>query len=158
MRRFGGAAPLLLAFFLLASCRTMQSAEAPVQAQAEVSAQRDGHAKTWNDGDHVGWSNHFAPDGRFMGALSNRVVDGRAAIAGHFAQTFQTYTKRQYEWINPQVRFYGDTAVEMGMCRMKMSDATGRDRTLEANYSITRVKRDGQWQIVSMHTSPRASQ
>ena len=74
MRRFGGAAPLLLAFFLLASCRTMQSAEAPVQAQAEVSARRDGHAKTWNDGDHVGWSNHFAPDGLGVHVARARVA------------------------------------------------------------------------------------
>jgi uncharacterized protein (TIGR02246 family) len=157
MWRVSSAAAVLTLIVALASCQTAPGARAPAVAsvEAELSAHRATHAKSWNDGDAVAWSNHFAPDGRFVGALSNRVVDGRAAIATHFAQTFRTFSNRQYRWIDPTVRVYGDVAVEIGACEMKMTDAAGQPRTVNANYSITRVKRDGRWEILHMHTSPR---
>jgi uncharacterized protein (TIGR02246 family) len=94
----------------------------------------------------------YAEDGVLWGTISSTRRDDPAAIRDYFVNAYKALPNLTVIFDNPYIRVYGDTAVNTGYYTFAF-EKDGAAQTLPARYSVTLVKRDGDWQIVDHHSS-----
>ena len=74
----------------------------------------------------------------------NRMMEGAAAIVTEFSTEAS---------VGAPAVFHGDTAVAYGKAVDKYVLARGLKMTLDANWSMTARKVDGEWKVIALHFS-----
>jgi len=93
----------------------------------------------------ITWQNGEASRGHEqVRAYYSRMIKGAAPIVRKLSTTAT---------LGGPAVFYGDTAVAYGTTVDRYELADGLDFTLNANWSTTVVKTDGQWKVASLHFS-----
>ena len=74
----------------------------------------------------------------------NRMMEGAAAIVTEFSTEAS---------VGAPAVFHGDTAVAFGTNTDRYVLARGLEMTLNANWSMTAQKKDGDWKVIALHFS-----
>lgn len=74
----------------------------------------------------------------------NRMMEGAAAIVSEFSTEAS---------VGAPAVFHGDTAVAYGTTVDRYVLARGLEMTLNANWSMSAQKKDGEWKVIALHFS-----
>jgi uncharacterized protein (TIGR02246 family) len=161
-----------LGLFLAAACAVVVAQNEKRQAQpratataadrsADEKAIRDAGAafvRTYNAGDARAIADLFTPDAEVIDEHGHR-IQGRDAIAGHFAQTFDANPGETIEVAIDSIRFLGrEAAKEEGRARLTPAPASAQPSAKiraespglghaphSSGYTVLYVRQDGRW-------------
>jgi uncharacterized protein (TIGR02246 family) len=149
-------------FAFLACCAAAPSQErlrnapaASVTAHADdvraIQRKQAEYVKAFNAGNAPSAASFWTADGEFVD--SHGTFRGRADIEKELAVFFREAKGAALEIHPESLRFVGaDVALESGRTRLTLAEAPPRSGA----YSIVHVKRDGQWLLASVRSTPQA--
>lgn len=136
---------------------TVAATAGPEHAKKPSTKQIAALFTTWNaalqtgDADKV--ANLYAKDAVLLPTVSNKVRTDRAGIVDYFEHFLKNkpFGKKVQTIVNV---LDSDSAIDTGVYEFTLTDPkTGDKRVVEARYSYTYEKLDGQWKIVNHHSS-----
>lgn len=92
----------------------------------------------------------FDENATYAGTLQPFWLRGKGEITDLWSRYFARYPDRRMIFRQQDVRVFGDSAVETGYAEMYMGTSAATSVATFLRYSMTRVRRDGRWLIVSM--------
>lgn len=120
-------------------------------AETELRTVIDQRLQAYHKGDLDAVMTFFADGAHYVPCRADPII-GRDAIRKFYDQFFRSAVQRQIEAVSPVIRVYSDhTAVSFTSYRSTTVNVDGRTITRRKLATVTRVKRDGQWLILSEH-------
>ncbi len=149
----------VVAFLMLAAAGCAQFAQAPaasterppaVEAPPAVAEQ---WAAAFTKGDLDALMRLYDDDARLWGTSSSQLRKGARAIRQYYAQLLEAFPGTHISLRETDPRVYGDAGVNSGAYTMRRVAADGKVVVTSARFTITYVRRGGQWLIVDQHSS-----
>ncbi len=120
-------------------------------AETELRSVMAQHRQAYHQGNLDAIMTFFADDALYVPCGAERII-GRDAIRTFYEHVFRNTAQRQIEVADPIIQIYRDhTAVSFTHYVATTVSADGRTTTKRKLVTVTRVKRDGQWFILSEH-------
>jgi len=95
----------------------------------------------------------YDDDARLWGTSSSQLRTGARAIRQYYAQLFEAFPGTRIALRETSARMYGDAGVNSGSYTMRRVAADGKVVVTSARFTMTYVRRGGQWLIVDQHSS-----
>ncbi|MDQ0600150.1 uncharacterized protein (TIGR02246 family) [Streptomyces canus] len=127
------------------------SAKKPTQA--EIAAQFDGWNKALQTGDAQRVADRYADDAVLLPTVSNKVRSDRTSRVDYFEHFL--LNKPVGKKIETHINILdNNSALDAGVYEFTLTDPdTGAKRVVEARYTFEYEKRNGEWKIVTHHSS-----
>lgn len=129
----------------------MQSSEQNRKDMVEIEAAMEAWARAFEAENPGSVLDLYADDAVLWGTLSPVRRDTPEGIREYFKGAF-SFTERRVTFHDPLIRIYGDAAVNTGSYTFSWVK-DGAKQIIPARYSLTYVKREGQWRIIDHHSS-----
>jgi uncharacterized protein (TIGR02246 family) len=136
----------LIAFFLSAAAATADECA----NRGEISGLFDKWNAALQTGNAETVANLYAKDGVLLPTVSNRVRADHAAIVDYFRHFLELKPKGTLNEIH--ITCFGNVAINQGIYTFDVVRG-GKAGKVRARYSFTYAKEDGDWKIVSHHSS-----
>ena len=107
----------------------------------------------WGKGDPRGFIEAYAPDVTYFDTMSERRVDGLAAMKELLLPLTGKIRIDHYEMLNPRVQPYGDAAILSYNLVSHARGPNGEPRIVRWNSTAVYARHQGQWKIVHSHWS-----
>ena len=107
----------------------------------------------WGKGDPQGFIEVYAPDVTYFDTMSERRVDGLAAMKELLLPLTGKIKIEHYEMLNPRVQRYGDAAILSYNLISHTRAPNGEARAVRWNSTAVYARHQGQWKIVHSHWS-----
>ncbi|KOV63123.1 hypothetical protein ADL01_28510 [Streptomyces sp. NRRL WC-3618] len=122
-------------------------------SEKQIAALFDGWNAALQTGNPQVVADRYAPDAVLLPTLSNEVRSDRAEIVDYMEHFLQN--KPVGKKIETHIDILdSDSALDSGVYQFTLTDkATGKKKVVEARYSYEYEKRNGNWKIVSHHSS-----
>ena len=122
-------------------------------SEKQIAALFDGWNAALQTGNPQVVADRYAPDAVLLPTLSNEVRSDRAEIVDYMEHFLQN--KPVGKKIETHIDILdSDSALDSGVFQFTLTDkATGKKKVVEARYSYEYEKRNGNWKIVSHHSS-----
>ena len=140
-----------------ASAAALSETPAPASPQPQAGARQQVASATaawveaFNSRDPARIAALYDGDAVLIGADAKAPAVGKPAIAAYFAEA-RTRPMDRAALGEHQVRVYGDTAIDSGLCNFFAVNA-GKATVTPVRYTFVYRKRDGKWLIVQHHAS-----
>jgi uncharacterized protein (TIGR02246 family) len=95
----------------------------------------------------------YDDDALLWGTSSSQLRKGARAIRQYYAQLLKAFPGTRISLRETNPRVYGDAGVNSGSFTMRRVAADGKVVVTSARFTITYVRRGGQWLIVDQHSS-----
>ena len=122
----------------------------PVEAPPAVAEQ---WAAAFTKGDLDALMRLYDDDALLWGTSSSQLRKGARAIRQYYAQLLKAFPGTRISLRETNPRVYGDAGVNSGSFTMRRVAADGKVVVTSARFTITYVRRGGQWLIVDQHSS-----
>jgi uncharacterized protein (TIGR02246 family) len=126
------------------------AAPSPVEEPPAVAEQ---WAAAFTKGDLDALMRLYDDDARLWGTSSSQLRKGARAIRQYYAQLLKAFPGTRISLRETNPRAYGDAGVNSGSFTMHRVAADGKVVVTSARFTITYVRRGGQWLIVDQHSS-----
>jgi len=126
------------------------AAPPPVEAPPAVAEQ---WAAAFTKGDLDALMRLYDDDARLWGTSSSQLRKGARAIRQYYAQLLKAFPGTRISLRETNPRVYGDAGVKSGSFTMRRVAPDGKVVVTSARFTMTYVRRDGQWLIVDQHSS-----
>jgi uncharacterized protein (TIGR02246 family) len=126
------------------------AAPPPVEPPPAVAEQ---WAAAFTKGDLDALMRLYDDDAQLWGTSSSQLRKGARAIRQYYAQLLKAFPGTRISLRDSNPRVYGDAGVNSGSFAMRRVAADGKVVVTSARFTITYVRRGGQWLIVDQHSS-----
>lgn len=126
------------------------AAAPPVEPPPAVAEQ---WAAAFTKGDLDALMRLYDDDAQLWGTSSSQLRKGARAIRQYYAQLLKAFPGIRISLRETNPRVYGDAGVSSGSYTMRRVGANGKVVVTSARFTMTYVRRDGQWLIVDQHSS-----
>jgi uncharacterized protein (TIGR02246 family) len=125
----------------------------PKPSKKQIAALFDDWNAALQTGDSAKVADRYAKDAVLLPTVSNQVRTDRAEIVDYFNHFLEN--KPVGKKVDTIVEILdSDSAIDTGVYEFTLTDhETGKKRVVEARYSYTYEKIDGEWLIVNHHSS-----
>ena len=107
----------------------------------------------WGNGDPQGFLDNYAPEITYFDLVTERRLDGHAAMVAHYRPIIGKIKVIEYEMIGALVQSHGDVAVLTYNLRSEVIQPDGGQATVRWNSTSVYFRREGQWKTVHSHWS-----
>jgi uncharacterized protein (TIGR02246 family) len=134
--------------------QTVQLPDSPSAYESLVRALYERVLAAWNRRVAGDFAAQFEEDGNCIG-FDGSLLDGRAEIAASLRQIFADHVTPPYVWKIRFVRFlHNETALLRAIVGMAPPGQTDLNPALNSIQTMLAVKRNGQWWIAQLQTTP----